>query len=106
MQTSMREANDRGFDSLLVTDATESYFPQFKAAAVEMITAQVGALATVSHFLDAVPCVWCGPGTMCAVHACQLWPTPYDAGRHCGLDIHQQPGRGCPVSLREGVMMA
>ncbi|KAG2449607.1 hypothetical protein HYH02_005140 [Chlamydomonas schloesseri] len=40
VQTSMREANDRGFDSLLVTDATESYFSQFKAAALEMITAQ------------------------------------------------------------------
>ena len=42
VQTSMREANDRGFECLLVEDATESYFPQFKAAAIEMITAQGG----------------------------------------------------------------
>ncbi|PNW77713.1 hypothetical protein CHLRE_10g448500v5 [Chlamydomonas reinhardtii] len=48
VQTSMREANDRGFDSLLVTDATESYFPQFKAAAVEMITAQGGIVGWTS----------------------------------------------------------
>ena len=27
VQTSMREANDRGFECLLVTDATDSYFP-------------------------------------------------------------------------------
>ena len=40
VQTSMREANDRGFESLLVTDATESYFPAFKKAAIAMITAQ------------------------------------------------------------------
>ena len=40
MQTTMREANDRGYDCLLATDATESYFPAFKAAAIEMICAQ------------------------------------------------------------------
>jgi nicotinamidase-related amidase len=28
VQTSMREANDRGFECLLVTDCTESYFPE------------------------------------------------------------------------------
>lgn len=40
VQTSMREANDRGYECLLITDATESYFPEFKAAAIEMIVAQ------------------------------------------------------------------
>ena len=42
VQTSMREANDRGYDCLLIEDATESYFPQFKAATIEMIVAQGG----------------------------------------------------------------
>lgn len=42
VQTSMREANDRGYECLLIEDATESYFPQFKAAAIDMITAQGG----------------------------------------------------------------
>lgn len=42
VQTSMREANDRGYDCLLIEDATESYFPAFKAAAIEMIVAQGG----------------------------------------------------------------
>ncbi len=40
VQTSMREANDRGYDSLLLEDCTESYFPAFKTAAVEMLRAQ------------------------------------------------------------------
>ncbi len=42
VQTTMREANDRGFDCLLVEDATESYFPEFKAGALAMIRAQGG----------------------------------------------------------------
>jgi nicotinamidase-related amidase len=42
VQTTMREANDRGFECLLVTDATESYFPEFKEATLAMITAQGG----------------------------------------------------------------
>ena len=40
VQTSMREANDRGYDGLLLTDCTESYFPAFKAATIEMVHAQ------------------------------------------------------------------
>jgi biuret amidohydrolase len=42
VQTTLREANDRGYECLLVEDATESYFPEFKAATLAMITAQGG----------------------------------------------------------------
>ena len=42
VQTSMREANDRGFECLLLEDCTESYFPEFKAATVAMTRAQGG----------------------------------------------------------------
>lgn len=42
VQTTMREANDRGLDCLLAEDATESYFPAFKAATLEMVRAQGG----------------------------------------------------------------
>lgn len=42
VQTTMREANDRGYDCLLVEDGTESYFPEFKAATLAMIRAQGG----------------------------------------------------------------
>ena len=57
VQTTMREANDRGYDGLLATDATESYFPHFKAAAIEMIVAQggiVGWAAPTDTILDAL----------------------------------------------------
>ena len=40
VQTSMREANDRGYENLLIEDATASYFPQFKEATLAMIRAQ------------------------------------------------------------------
>jgi nicotinamidase-related amidase len=42
VQTTMREANDRGYECLLVEDATESYFPEFKQSTIEMIRAQGG----------------------------------------------------------------
>jgi nicotinamidase-related amidase len=57
VQTSMREANDRGYVCLIVEDATESYFPEFKRAALEMICAQgaiVGWRAPSSAVLAAV----------------------------------------------------
>jgi len=44
VQTTMREANDRGFECLLVEDATESYFPEFKQSTLEMIRAQGGII--------------------------------------------------------------
>ena len=60
VQTTMREANDRGYDCLLIEDATDSYFPAFKAATLAMITAQGGivgwvapAAAVLAALLDA-----------------------------------------------------
>jgi nicotinamidase-related amidase len=53
VQTSMREANDRGYECLLIDEATESYFPQFKASTIEMIVAQGGIVGWVGH-LDAL----------------------------------------------------
>ena len=48
VQTSMREANDRGYECLLVSDATESYFPEFKSATLAMIAAQGGIVGWVA----------------------------------------------------------
>jgi nicotinamidase-related amidase len=42
VQTTMREANDRGYECLLVEDGTESYFPEFKEATLAMVRAQDG----------------------------------------------------------------
>ena len=44
VQTTMREANDRGYECLLIEDATESYFPEFKQATLKMIRAQGGII--------------------------------------------------------------
>lgn len=55
VQTTMREANDRGFDCILATDATESYFPEFKKSAIDMIKAQgaiVGWVSSVDEILE------------------------------------------------------
>lgn len=51
VQTSMREANDRGYECLLVEDGTASYFPEFKAATLAMITAQ-GAIVGWTALAD------------------------------------------------------
>jgi nicotinamidase-related amidase len=53
VQTTMREANDRGFDCLLVEDATASYFPEFKAATLAMVRAQ-GAIVGWTAIADQV----------------------------------------------------
>jgi nicotinamidase-related amidase len=57
VQTTMREANDRGYECLLAEEATESYFPEFKAAAIAMIRAQgaiVGWTAHVDDILESI----------------------------------------------------
>jgi biuret amidohydrolase len=53
VQTTLREANDRGFECLLVEDATESYFPEFKAATLAMVRAQ-GAIVGWTGTADQV----------------------------------------------------
>ena len=57
VQMTMREANDRGYNCLLATDATESYFPEFKSATIEMIRAQgaiIGWTAKVFEIEEAL----------------------------------------------------
>jgi nicotinamidase-related amidase len=57
VQTTMREANDRGYECLLVEDGTDSYFPEFKQATLEMVRAQgaiVGWTATADQVLAAI----------------------------------------------------
>ena len=58
VQTTMREANDRGYECLLVEDATERIrFPESAAATLEMVRAQggiVGWTATSKRVLDAL----------------------------------------------------
>lgn len=42
VQTTMRCANDRGYDCLLIEDGTDSYFPEFKEVTLRALVAQGG----------------------------------------------------------------
>jgi nicotinamidase-related amidase len=55
VQTTMREANDRGYECLLVEDATESYFPAFKRATLDMMTAQGGIVGWTATSTRVIP---------------------------------------------------
>jgi biuret amidohydrolase len=57
VQTTMREANDRGYECLLVEEATASYFPQFKQAAIDMIRAQGGIVGWTAHLDDVLEAI-------------------------------------------------
>ena len=48
VNTTVREANDRGFECLVVSDAVGSYFPEFNRSALEMIKAQGGIFGWVA----------------------------------------------------------
>jgi nicotinamidase-related amidase len=57
VNTTVREANDRGYDCLVLEDCVGSYFPEFQTAALAMIKAQGGIFGWVSdsaRFLQAL----------------------------------------------------
>lgn len=48
VHTTVREANDRGYEALVVSDCVGSYFPEFQRIGLEMIAAQGGIFGWVS----------------------------------------------------------
>ena len=48
VHTTVREANDRGYECLVPSDCVGSYFPEFQKVALEMIKAQGGIFGWVS----------------------------------------------------------
>jgi biuret amidohydrolase len=48
VNTSVREANDRGYDCLVVSDCVGSYFPEFQDMGLRMIAAQGGIFGWVA----------------------------------------------------------
>ena len=57
VQTTAREANDRGFEVLVPEDCCASYFPEFHRVTLEMIQAQgaiVGWISDAAHVVDAL----------------------------------------------------
>jgi nicotinamidase-related amidase len=49
VNTSVREANDRGFDCLVLEDCVGSYFPEFQEMGLKMIKAQGGIFGWVGR---------------------------------------------------------
>ena len=50
VNTTVREANDRGYDCLVLEDCVGSYFPEFHAMGLKMIKAQGGIFGWVVEF--------------------------------------------------------
>jgi nicotinamidase-related amidase len=48
VHTTVREANDRGFECLVLEDCVGSYFPEFHRIGIEMVAAQGGIFGWVS----------------------------------------------------------
>jgi nicotinamidase-related amidase len=48
VHSTVREANDRGYESLVLSDCVQSYFPEFQRVALQMISAQGGIFGWVS----------------------------------------------------------
>ena len=55
VHTTVREANDRGYECLVLEDCVSSYFPNFHDVGLEMIKAQGGIFGWVGsskNFID------------------------------------------------------
>ena len=48
VHTTVREANDRGFDCLVLADCVGSYFPEFQRVGLQMVSAQGGIFGWVA----------------------------------------------------------
>lgn len=82
VHTTVREANDRGFECLVLTDGVGSYFPLFQEIGLEMITAQGGIFGWTAPslaFLQALRAL--GPGPTAVV------PAPTAAEESEAIDI-------------------
>lgn len=52
VHTTVREANDRGYECLVLADCVGSYFPRFHSVGLEMIAAQGGIFGWVADSAD------------------------------------------------------
>jgi len=57
VHTTVREANDRGYDCLVLEDCCGSYFPEFHAMALRMIAAQGGIFGWVGTSRDVISAI-------------------------------------------------
>ncbi len=54
VHTTTREANDRGFECVVVSDCVGSYFPEFQRVGLEMIAAQGGIFGWTAPSEDVI----------------------------------------------------
>jgi nicotinamidase-related amidase len=57
VHTTVREANDRGYECVVLSDCVASYFPEFQRVGLEMIKAQGGIfgwVSTADDFIHAI----------------------------------------------------
>lgn len=57
VHTTVREANDRGFECLVLEDCVASYFPEFHEVGIKMIKAQGGIFGWVSNSEDFISAI-------------------------------------------------
>ncbi|SEH78262.1 Nicotinamidase-related amidase [Mycolicibacterium rutilum] len=55
VHTTTREANDRGYECLVVSDCVGSYFPEFQRVGLEMVKAQGGIFGWVADTAAVIP---------------------------------------------------
>lgn len=55
VHTTTREANDRGYECLVISDCVGSYFPDFQRIGLEMIKAQGGIFGWVAASAEVIP---------------------------------------------------
>ena len=54
VHTTVREANDRGYECLVLADCVGSYFPEFQEVGLRMIAAQGGIFGWVGQSVDVI----------------------------------------------------
>ena len=57
VHTTVREANDRGYECLVLSDCVGSYFPEFQRVALDMIKAQGGIFGWVADSKAAITAI-------------------------------------------------
>ena len=57
VNTTVREANDRGYDCLVLSDCVGSYFPEFHEMGLKMIKAQGGIFGWVTDSANLLPAI-------------------------------------------------
>lgn len=62
--TTVREANDRGYECLVLSDCTGSYFPEYHRQSLEMIAAQGGIFGWVGESTDLLAALAASAGVL------------------------------------------